>query len=80
MSGMLDMANVDAFVEDMMEDPNINATWVPDAMEKKLYTGVFKMLISAFHKFITGVNVEVMGYKIGITMTTSNKKEGDELV
>ncbi len=55
---------IDAFVEDLLTDENVNVKYLPDFVEKQLYRNIFNMLIGILDNVMETTNVQFMGHQL----------------
>lgn len=59
---------IDDFVDSLLADPNINLKYVPDAIERKVYTESMKLFLSSIEKVFKNVGLELVGHKIHLSI------------
>jgi len=55
---------VDAFVEELLNDENVNIKYLPDFVERQIYRNVFSLLINVLENMLNTTNVQFMGHTI----------------
>lgn len=59
---------IELYVDNLLRNPNINAKYFPDGIEKKLYTNVITMIMSIVEKSIEDININFMGHELSFVM------------
>jgi polyhydroxyalkanoate synthesis regulator phasin len=60
----LSKERVDAFVEELLNDENVNIKYLPDFVERQIYRNVFSLLINVLENMLNTTNVQFMGHTI----------------
>ena len=69
----LSQRRVDEFVNGLLSNPDTNISWLPDAVESRLYRNVATMGLASLESVLEGSNITIMGHKISFVL---DPKEG----
>lgn len=56
------------FVDELLEDPNINIYMLPDSIEKPLYVNFLKIFLSLLQKILHNTNLDLIGHEFKVNM------------
>ena len=59
------------FVDDILQDPNLNIYLLPDNIEKPLYMNTLKILLSVVQKVLNNTNLDIIGHEFKLQMQPS---------
>lgn len=62
---------VEAFVDELLEDPNINIYMLPDSVERPIYVNTLKMVLSMLQKTLNKTNLDIIGHQFKVVMEPS---------
>lgn len=68
-------AAINAFVDEMLDDPNINIYGLPDRFERAMYRKLFKMALAGLDKTFQNLSVDIMGHSIRMNIQPSLEKK-----
>lgn len=57
---------VEKYVDDMLKNPDINISYIPDFAERQIYINVFMLLLKLIDDLSEDCYVEFIGHKIGL--------------
>lgn len=60
--------SVSKMVDTMLENDNINSSLIPDYIEKKIYTNVFKLLIGLLKETLESTSINLLNQSITLKM------------
>jgi len=60
---------IEAAVEEILADPNLNLKKVPDWMEKKVYHNLIWVTLMVVERIIASVKIDAVGHEFSLTMT-----------
>lgn len=70
---------ISRFVDELLADPNINIYYLPDTIEKPLYTNILKIVLSLVQKSLNHTNLDIIGHEFKMSMRpTAETVELDE--
>lgn len=85
-NGTLDFAKskviLETYIEELLQDPEININYFPDGLERQIYRNVFGVLLGALDKVVENTSLNVLGHTIKLEMTakTRNLERSPEIV
>ena len=68
----LSKERVDAFVEELLNDENVNIKYLPDFVERQLYRNIFSLLINVIENMLDTMNIQFMGHTITFDLKPQN--------
>lgn len=71
----IDKVKINEFVENMLQNPDINIYGFPDALEKQIYRNVFGMLLNMLDNTLETVEVRLLGHKIIFDVQPINEEQ-----
>ena len=60
----LSIHQISILVEEMLNDEDINISYLPDFVEKQIYTNVFQLIMSVVEKSLTNIKLEFLKHNI----------------
>lgn len=71
---------ISRFVDELLADPNINIYYMPDSIEKALYTNILKIVLSLVQKSLNHTNLDIIGHEFKMSMrpTEETMKQDEE--
>lgn len=60
------------FVEKMIKDEDVNIDYLPDFVERKIYTNVFNLLINLLDETASTAGIDVLGHRIEFKFVAKN--------
>lgn len=57
---------VEKYVDEMLKNPDINITYIPDIAERQIYINVFMLILKLIDDLSDDCYVEFVGHKIGL--------------
>lgn len=60
--------HIDTFVKEILNDPDTNIGWMPDAVESRLYKNVSKVALKAIEKVLQSSHMTFMGHKLSFVL------------
>jgi len=75
----VDDAAIDRFVQELIDDPNINIYGLPDRVEKAMYKRAAKMTLVGLEKVFENVALELIGHKVQLLMRPDRAPEPEGL-
>ena len=57
-------AKINEFVDELLNDKNVNIKYLPDFVEKQIYRNVFNILINLLDNVFETTSIEFMGHKL----------------
>lgn len=70
-------ARINEFVEELLNDENVNIKYFPDSIERKIYRNVFNILINLLDNVLDSTSVEFLGHKLTFDINP-NDDDNDE--
>lgn len=67
-TGEISNQAIERFVNELLEDPNINIDLIPDAIERPLYANTLKVILSIVQKMFNNTNLDLIGHEVKIHM------------
>ena len=64
----LSKRRVDEFVDGILSNPETNISWLPDAVESRIYRNVATMGLASLESVLEGSNIMIMGHKISFVL------------
>jgi len=55
---------IDLFVEELLQDPEINMYLVPDSIEKNIYTNILRLVMKALEKSLKSASINLFNHEI----------------
>lgn len=62
--------SIEKLVSEMLKNENVNSSYIPDYVEKKIYTNVFTLLIGMMKEILEDTSINVLNQKISFTMAS----------
>lgn len=62
--------SIEKLVSEMLKNDNVNSSYIPDFVEKKLYTNVFTLLIGMMKEVLEDTSINFLNQKISFTMAS----------
>jgi len=72
-SNEISVENIDKFIDELLNDKNVNIKYIPDKAEKEIYKNVFLLLIRVIDHTIKSSKIEFLGHEITLTLKPSKK-------
>lgn len=60
---------LDNIVIRFLENENINNRYIPDAIERRMYRNVLKLVIGHLSEVVEGTRFDVLGHRISLSIT-----------
>ena len=60
--------SIEKLVSEMLKNENVNSSYIPDYVEKKIYTNVFTLLIGMMKEVLEDTSINILNQKISFTM------------
>ena len=54
--------NIDKYITNILENKDMNITWLPDAVERKIYKNIMNLVISAVESTMESSSVRFLGH------------------
>ena len=70
-SSSVDDAAIDKFVQELIDDPDINIYGLPDRIEKAMYKRAAKMTLVGIEKIFDNIALELIGHRVQLLMRPS---------
>jgi len=64
---------LESYIEELLQNPEININYFPDGLERQLYRNVFRVLLGALDKVVENTSLNVLGHTIKLEMDASDK-------
>ena len=64
--------HVEEFVNKLMNDEEINISWLPDMVEKQIYINVFNMILKILSDSFKDTSVSLINHKLKINLSASS--------
>lgn len=65
--------SIDIFIEEMLQDPEVNIGWMIDSIEEKLYKKVMRIALTSIAKMIDTTKINILSHQIDMKITPTNK-------
>jgi hypothetical protein len=62
--------SIEKLVSEMLKNENVNSSYIPDYVEKKIYTNVFTLLIGMMKEVLEDTSINILNQKISFTMAS----------
>ncbi len=72
---ILSKERINQFVEELLNDKDINISMMPDFMEKQLYRNIFRMFISIIDKLFETTSIQFIGHQITLKLDPVLEKD-----
>jgi hypothetical protein len=59
---------INSIVERYLKDSRINSKLIPDAVERKIYRNVLKMIVGILKDTVENANIDLLGHRINFSM------------
>lgn len=59
---------IDEFVEQMLQDPAINISYLPDVVERQIYRNVFQVMLGTLDKLLHDSSIRFLGHEITMSL------------
>lgn len=70
---------LNAFVEKMLTDENVNIAYLPDFVERQLYRNVFTILLGVIQNLFSTTSINLLNHKIAFTISPQNEKHQENV-
>jgi hypothetical protein len=68
---------MDQFIENLLNDQNINITYLPDFVERQLYRNMFALLLGLIEKMAETTEIKILGHHITTHFSPDQLIDGD---
>jgi len=65
---LLSKQKIQQFVNKLLEDENVNIRYLPDVVEKQIYTNVLTIVMELLEHLVEDLNISFMGHNIKMSM------------
>ena len=70
---------IEEFVQNILDNPDTNISWLPDVVERRLYKNIATIVVNLLESTIENSDITFLGYKIRFVMdpqldSSNNKK------
>ena len=65
----LSKAKIDEFVEQLLNDKNVNIGYLPDFVERQIYKNVFNLIIGLLNNTLSTASVKLLGHQLTFMIT-----------
>ena len=65
---------LESYIEELLQNPEININYFPDGLERQLYRNVFGVLLGALDKVVENTSLNVLGHTIKLELDASVPK------
>jgi hypothetical protein len=65
----LSVKRINTFVDQLLSDKNINITYLPDFVEKQIYSNIFTILIALIDNSTKDITIQFLGHQAKIIFT-----------
>ena len=62
---------VDEIVEGFMQNHSINNVFLPDFIERAIYTNVIRLILGVAEEILDGTSIEILGHRVELKITGS---------
>lgn len=69
----ISVENIDKFIDELLNDKNINIKYIPDLAEREIYKNVFLLLIRVIDHTIKSSKIEFLGHEITLSLKPTIK-------
>ena len=69
--------SIEAFVNALLRDANINATFLPDNVEKEIYINILKIILGNLKSIVDSIRLEVLHHVITIKMEPKEEEKSE---
>lgn len=59
---------INVFVEELLNDENVNIKYLPDFVERQIYRNVFNLLINLLEHILNTINIQFMGHEVKLDL------------
>lgn len=59
-------SNIESFVDDVLADPSVNISLLPDAIERPLYTNLIKIVLNVLQKTLAGIKLDLVNHELSL--------------
>jgi hypothetical protein len=59
---------IEEYVEQLLNDPEVNAKFLPDAIESRLYKNVLNLSVALMKNLLASAEIHVLGHKITLVL------------
>jgi hypothetical protein len=63
---------IDKFVKQLLEDDSINSSFIPDSIEKNIYSSIVNVLIGIIEKILDSASIEFLNHQIQFKLNIKN--------
>jgi hypothetical protein len=74
-SSELSKKRIDAIVEQLIADPDINIKYFPDGIERQMYRNIFTIMINLLDNLVDTTSINFMGHKLVFDFQPMNDNE-----
>lgn len=67
----ISVENIDKFIDELLNDKNVNIKYIPDQAEREIYKNVFLLLIRVIDHTIKSSKIQFLGHEITLTLKPS---------
>lgn len=67
--------NIESFVNEMIQNDQINISYLPDSFEKKIYKDILTIIMALVEQIIESTKINFMGHAITLNLEPQKKKE-----
>ena len=68
MTELISKQQINAFVDQLLNDQNVNIKYLPDFVEKQIYRNVFSILVGVIDNVIKSAHINIIGHRINLTL------------
>lgn len=68
----LSKLQIDAFVDQLLQDTSVNIKYLPDAVEKQIYKNMFNILIGLINNTLDTTSIKFLNHEIKFTIIPQN--------
>jgi hypothetical protein len=74
-SATVSRQKVEELVEQMLQNPEINIRYFPDAVERQLYRNVFSLALNVLGELLKTTSIDLMGHRIQLTLVPDEQAQ-----
>jgi hypothetical protein len=78
LSTELSRKRIDAVVEQLLADPEVNIKYFPDGIERQIYRNIFTIMINLLDNLVDTTNIKFMGHKLVFDLQPLTDDEIDD--
>lgn len=60
--------NIDHYIENILKNPDTNINWLPDAVEKRIYKNIMKIILNSLETTVENSEIKLFGHRIRFVM------------